>query len=159
PDPAALMFRLLGLHPGPDITTTAAASLAGAAPVEALRLLRELTRGHLLTESAAGRYALHDLLRAYAAEVAGAADPAESRQAAIGRMLDHYLHTAHAAALLVSPSRPPVTIAEARPEVTPEPLANHRQAMRWFEADRPVLLAATALAAAGGFEVHAWQLP
>ena len=65
---AARMFRLLGLHPGPEITAPAAASLAGVALREARRLLRELTRCHLLAEPSAGRYAFHDLLRAYAAE-------------------------------------------------------------------------------------------
>src|SRR5205814_3579695 len=106
----ALMFRLLGLHPGPDITATAAASLAGVPPAEARRLLHELTRAHLLTEPVAGRYALHDLLRVYAAELAHTSETAEARRAAIGRLLDHYLHTAHHAALLVSPSRPPVAL-------------------------------------------------
>jgi hypothetical protein len=32
--PAARLFRLLGLHPGPDLATPAAASLAGLAPTE-----------------------------------------------------------------------------------------------------------------------------
>ena len=65
---------------------------------EARRLLRELTRCHLLAEPAPGRYAFHDLLRAYAAEQAAALDSDDDRRAATGRMLDHYLHTAHAAA-------------------------------------------------------------
>jgi transcriptional regulator with XRE-family HTH domain/tetratricopeptide (TPR) repeat protein len=159
PGPAAQMFRLLGLHPGPDITATAAASLAGVALAEARQLLHELTRAHLLTEPVAGRYALHDLLGVYAAELAHASETAEARRAAIGRLLDHYLHTAHKAAMLVSPSRPPVPLAPCRPGVTAEPLVDHRQAARWFRADLPVLLAAAALAAAAGFDVHAWQLP
>ena len=66
----ARMFRLLGLHPGPDITAAAAASLAGIAPDRARVLLAELTRGHLLSEHRPGRYAFHDLLRAYATEQA-----------------------------------------------------------------------------------------
>ena len=66
----ARMFRLLGLHPGPDITVSAAASLAGIAPDQARALLVELTRGHLLSEHRPGRYAFHDLLRAYATEQA-----------------------------------------------------------------------------------------
>ena len=36
---------------------------------QARRLLAELARAHLLTEHAPGRYAFHDLLRAYAAEL------------------------------------------------------------------------------------------
>ncbi len=114
--PGARMFRLLGLHPGPDITAAAAASLGGSVPPVARRLLRELTGGHLLAEQVPGRYALHDLLRLYATEEAGRG---EANREAIGRMLDHYLHTAYAAAMLLSPSRQPLRPAPARPGVTP----------------------------------------
>src|SRR5262249_42828773 len=69
---AARLFRLLGLHPGPDISASAAASLAGIAPDQATTLLAELARAHMLTEQLPGRYAFHDLLRAYAAEQAHA---------------------------------------------------------------------------------------
>ncbi len=90
---AARMFRLLGLHPGPDINLLAAASLAGL-PVRATRrALAELTAASLLSEHVPGRYALHDLLRAYAAEQARQIETADERRAAIRRALDHYLHT------------------------------------------------------------------
>jgi DNA-binding SARP family transcriptional activator len=69
-DESARMFRLLGLHLGPDISVPAAASLAAIADAEARRLLAELARAHLIVEHVPGRYALHDLLRAYAAEQA-----------------------------------------------------------------------------------------
>src|SRR5262249_36506921 len=62
---AARMFGLLGTHPGPDISVPAAASLAGLAETGARRLLRELARAHLIAEHVPGRYAFHDLLRAY----------------------------------------------------------------------------------------------
>ena len=96
--PAARMFRLLGLHPGPDITTAAAASLAAIPPGQARALLTELTRAHLLAEHAPGRYTFHDLLRAYASELASAQDGPADRDAAVHRLLDHYLHTASNAA-------------------------------------------------------------
>jgi DNA-binding SARP family transcriptional activator len=155
----ARMFRLLGLHPGPDITAPAAASLAGLDPPEARRLLRELTRGCLLTEHSPGRYALHDLLRAYATEQAHAKDTEQARHEAIGRMLDHYLHTAQAAALLMQPHRGSPTLDPARPGVTPEHLTNHQHALAWFEAEHQILISAVSLAAETGLNVHAWQLP
>ena len=99
----ARMFRLLGLHPGPDMTVAAAASLAGIAPDRARALLAELTRGHLLSEHRPGRYAFHDLLRAYATEQAQDCDDDDGRRAAVGRLLDHWLHTACAAAALLDP--------------------------------------------------------
>jgi DNA-binding SARP family transcriptional activator/DNA-binding XRE family transcriptional regulator len=157
--PARRMFRLIGVHSGPDITAPAAASLAGIPVPAARRTLRELTAAHLLTEHFPGRYAFHDLLRAYATDQAHATDSGDDLQVAIGRALDHYLHTAHAAALLLAPSREPIALAPARPGVLPENLASDQQALVWFEAEHQVLLAATALAAATGCNACAWQLP
>ena len=136
--PAARMFQLLGLHPGPDTTAAAAASLAGLDPGHARRLLRELTHAHLLTEHSPGRYTSHDLLRAYAAEQADANHDQHARNAAIGRVLDHYLHTAHTAALLLNPSREPICLGPAPDGVTPEQLTSHQQALAWFEAEHHV---------------------
>jgi hypothetical protein len=72
---SARMFRLLGIHPGPDITACAAASLAGISSDQARRALAELTATHLLSGQPHGRFAFDDLLRAYAAEQATARDP------------------------------------------------------------------------------------
>jgi DNA-binding SARP family transcriptional activator/tetratricopeptide (TPR) repeat protein/DNA-binding XRE family transcriptional regulator len=156
---AARMFRLLGLHPGPDISTAAAASLAGIPIARGHQALRELTAASLLAEQGAGRYAFHDLLRAYAAEQARATDDDQARHEAVGRVLDHYLHTGHAAALLISPGRDPITLPALRPRVTPEHLAGHLQAMGWLQAEYQVLLVAITLADSAGFDVHAWQIP
>lgn len=154
---AAEMFRLLAVHPGPDISSLAAASLAGLAPSRAAPLLAELTGGHLLTEPASGRYAFHDLVRAFAAEQAGGlGEPA--RRAALARVLDHYLHTAHTASLLLNPGREPLALAPLLAGVTQDPLADYRQALAWFEAERHALLSAVTRAADTGFDVYAWQL-
>jgi tetratricopeptide (TPR) repeat protein len=155
---AARLFRLLGLHPGPDVTAPAAASLAAAPPARVRRLLAELTRAHLLTEPTSGRYTFHDLLRAYAVEQTDAHDSAEQRHAATHRILDHYLHTAHAGALLQTPQRESITLAEPLPGVIPEHLNSHDAAQTWFTAEHAVLLAAVERAAAAGFDTHAWQL-
>ena len=156
---AARMFRLLGLHPGPEISVPAAASLAGIGEPEARQTLGELARDCLIAEHAPGRYASHDLLRAYATSQARATDTQPERQAAVGRVLDHYLHTACAAALLLYPSRDQIALAPPRPGVSPETLASYAQAMAWFEAEQQVVLAAIALAAESGSDVHAWQIP
>jgi tetratricopeptide (TPR) repeat protein len=159
PAPAARMFGLLGLHPGPDITTPAAASLAAVSPSQARLALSQLAEAHLITEHAPGRFSLHDLLRAYAAEQASRSDPDTAAGEAISRILDHYLHTAHAAALLLNPSREPLTLHPPRPGVTPEPLADHVQALAWFEAEHHVMTSAMTLAAQHGFDAYGWQLP
>ncbi|MFG3554752.1 ATP-binding protein [Micromonospora sp. NPDC047557] len=155
---AARLFRLFGCHSGPDIGVAAAASLAGLPREQVPRLLAELAHAHLVSEHAPGRFGAHDLLRAYAAEQADRLEPAEARRAAIRRGLDHYLHTAHAAALLLQPGRDPVTLAAAPPGVAPEEITDHAQALDWFTIEYPVLLAAVAHAKRAGFDGHAWQL-
>jgi len=156
---AARLFRLLGLHPGPDITAPAAASLAGIAEPEARALLRELTKASLIAEHLPSRYAFHDLLRAYAAEQALTHDSEPERASAVGRILDHYMHTARHGSLLLHPSREPVPLAQPAPGAAPERLADYQQALAWFEAEHNVLLAAVTLAAESRFDIHAWQIP
>ncbi len=156
--PAARMFRLSGVHPGPDLTEAAAASLA-AVPLRGARgTLSELAGAHLVAQHAPGRFAPHDLLRAYAAEQAEASEDDTQRQAAVRRVLDHYLHTAYAADQLLDPQREPITRTEAADGVTAERIASYEQALAWFQAERPVLRAAAALAARSGAGRHAWQL-
>jgi tetratricopeptide (TPR) repeat protein/transcriptional regulator with XRE-family HTH domain len=155
---AARLFRLLGLHPGPDIATPAAASLAGI-PVEQVRpLLAELAGAHLATEHAPGRYTFHDLLRLYASELANSIDTGAERHGAVHRVLDHYLRAAHNAAVLLNPQRDPIGPVPPRPLVTSEEPADHEQALAWFATECCVLLAAVDRAAAAGFDSHAGRL-
>lgn len=152
---AARLFRLVaGLHPGPDSTVTAAASLAGV-PVPQVRApLAELTRANLLTEHAPGRYSCHDLLRAYASELCQARDP--DRDAARRRIVDHYVHTAYAAQRLLGGDMEgdveTVASAAPGPGVCVTDLAGRDATMAWFAAERPALLAALELAADLGLD-------
>jgi tetratricopeptide (TPR) repeat protein len=141
------------------ISASAAASLAGTAIPEARRLLGELARACLTAEHVPGRYAFHDLLRAYAAAEARASDSEPEREAGVGRALDHYLHTADHGSTLLNPTREPVALAPPGPGTAAERPANYQQAMAWFGAEHQVLLAAVTLAAESGFGSHAWQLP
>jgi tetratricopeptide (TPR) repeat protein len=156
---AARMFRLVGLHPGPDISAAAAASLAGLPAAQAGEALGELTRAHLLQEHPAGRFTCHDLLRAYAAELAALDESAAQRHAAVHRVLDHYLHTAHAADRLLHPSRVPLAIPPPEAGTLLEVPGDQDQALAWFDAEHKVLMAAITQAAGSGFSRHAWQLP
>ncbi|MER6961324.1 BTAD domain-containing putative transcriptional regulator [Streptomyces sp. NPDC000618] len=158
---AARLFRLLGLHPGPDFTVPTAAALAGEPVAGARVLLAELADAHLLAERSPGRYACHDLLRAYATELVHATESAGERRAAVRRLLDHCLHTAHAAALLFDAPTSvitPVAPAEpALPSVRPQPLADESAALAWLTSERPVLLGALRLAVDHGLDAHVWQ--
>jgi len=158
-EPAARMFRLFGLHPYPEISLPAAASLTGLPIDAAVTPLGELTSAHLLTEHVPGRFGFHDLLHAYAAEQARQADSEAARRTAVRRVLDHYLHSANAADRQLYPHRDPIALSPPLPGTAPERLADLDQALAWFRAEHQVLLAAIALAASSGFEAHAWQLP
>ena len=155
---AARMFRLLALHPGPDIGAPAAASLAGIGPSEAARLLRGLTRAALLTEHAPGRFAFHDLLRAYATELVRTTESSSDRRTAGHRILDHYLHTAHAAAALSQFKRDPLALKPPRAGALPEQLGDEESALAWFRAEEQILRAVIAQAVIDEFDTHAWQL-
>jgi tetratricopeptide (TPR) repeat protein len=102
---------------------------------------------------------MHDLIRAYAAELAAAHDSDADRQTAIGRMLDHYLTTAATAAQLLDATRLPTQTPPPAAGVQPEELTTSAQALGWFDREYAVLLRLVDLAAAAGFDVHAWQLP
>ncbi|MBO3748731.1 tetratricopeptide repeat protein [Streptosporangiaceae bacterium NEAU-GS5] len=153
--PAARLFRLLGLHPGPEICMASAASLAAIPVSEARPLLAELTRASLINEPSPGRYAFHDLLRAYASELAAGDD---DQGEALGRMADHYVHGGHGAALLLNPARTPIDLDRSRPGTVHQPLHASKEALDWFGAEHQVLVAMVDLAVARGLDRRAWQL-
>jgi tetratricopeptide (TPR) repeat protein len=142
--PAGRLFRLLGKHPGPDIGTAAAASLAGVPDREVHRLLQDLADAHLLAEHRPGRFVCHDLLRAYAAELAEELDSTEDQRAATHRMLDHYLCTADRAAHLVDPYRTALEPPESPVGASPQEVADLPRALAWFAAEHRVLVAVVA---------------
>ncbi len=158
-EPARRMFRLLGIHPGPDITAAAAASLAGVSLAQACRTLGWLTETGLLTEHAPGRFRFHDLLRAYAVDRARAEDGQSQQRAAIHRVLDHYLHSAYSAARVLQKHPAAITLDPLQPGVAPERVDDYEQSMAWFEAEHQVLVALVDLAVRTGFDTHGWQLP
>jgi tetratricopeptide (TPR) repeat protein len=156
-EPSARLFRLVaGLHPGPEATIAAAASLAGVPIAQVAAPLAELTRANLLTRTAPDRYTCHDLLRAYAAELCAAIDA--DRDAARRRIVDHYVHTALAAAPHLLGHTDTITPAEPSPGVWVTDFAGPTQAMTWAEADRPALLAVLNLAADLGLDRQAGHL-
>jgi tetratricopeptide (TPR) repeat protein len=156
---AARLFRLLGLHPGADFSAHSVASLVGLAPTRARSLLTELTRAHLIMEIRPDRFTVHDLLVAYAAELAETTEPKDEIQAATHRLLDHYLHSAYNADRMLNPHRDdPITLQPARSGVNPENPSDHQEGLAWFTAEYRVLVAAIRQAVSKDFYAHAWQL-
>ncbi len=154
----ARLFRLLGLHPGPDIGTAAVASLAGLTAQRARAAMARLVRASLVAEPEPGRYTWHDLLRGYARQLVYAHDDEPLRQAALHRMTDHYLHTAHAAAMLFEPLRDPIRLETAAPASTVEHLADRGAALDWLRREHTVLLRVVQQAASAGFDRETGRL-
>ena len=144
--PAQRLFRLLGLVPGPDFTPSTAAALTDAPVAQAVELLGQLARAHLVEEHAPGRYTFHDLLRLYAAERASTEDPWTERDAGRRRLFGHYQQAVGEAADLLY-------TALLRLSPTPGPPSHFRtplEASGWLDAERSNLLAAIAHTAERG---------
>jgi tetratricopeptide (TPR) repeat protein len=153
-DDTARAFRLLGMHPGPDLDSYAAAALTGARVEDARRLLDRLARAHLIQLAAPGRYGMHDLLRAYAGQLAADEATGEERRAALTGLFDHYLHTAAAATDTLYPHEGRRKGTIPRSDTAFDPAA----ARRWLDAERVTLASVARFAAGHGWPGHATGL-
>jgi tetratricopeptide (TPR) repeat protein len=152
PGPAAAAFRRLGAHPGAHWNLTAAAVLLGTDLRQARGLLDVLVDRHLLERRDDGRYEFHDLLRAYAAAVAGD-DDAVSRGAAVRGLFDHYVSQAVVAADLLAPRDP-----HRRPVLGAAGEADVADPSGWLASELPTLLTIAEQAARTGAATHARDL-
>jgi tetratricopeptide (TPR) repeat protein len=157
-DDAAMLFRLLGLHRGPDIATPAAASLVGISLARVRPLLEELTRANLINEHAPDRFTFHDLLRAFASERCRAEETAEQRDTAVGRLASWYLATVDAADRFLAPLRRHARIDRVDSNSMPLSFRNYEAALAWCEAEREDLVATVQVAAETGHHEEAWKL-
>jgi DNA-binding SARP family transcriptional activator/Tfp pilus assembly protein PilF len=155
---AAHAFRLLGIHPGPDVDAYAAAALTGASLKHATQLLDQLRRAHLIQAAGQGRYTMHDLLRDYGRELAAADDAGHEQREALTRLLEYYVHYAAVAMDALYPAekgqRPQSPPATADMTWLTEPNA----ARAWLAAELPCLVAVVAHAAAHSWPEHALRL-
>jgi tetratricopeptide (TPR) repeat protein/transcriptional regulator with XRE-family HTH domain len=158
-EPARRLFRLLGLHDGPDIALAPCAALAGLGEEECASQLAGLLDAHLVDAAQDGRYRLHDLLRLFAYECLAESEPAESRDEAALRIAAWYLGSACAARTALDQNLPPLAPVPADLPVPAMTFATEADALAWCDAER-ANLTATALSATerGLFEIG-WKLP
>ncbi|NUT53355.1 MAG: tetratricopeptide repeat protein [Saccharothrix sp.] len=152
-----MVFVLVGIAPGPDIDLPAAASLTGLTQAEARKALRVLEDHSLLDRHPHGRYAMHDLVRAYAT-TADDHLPEPEREAALARVAEFYLHTAHAADHLLNPYRPPIRLDPPAPGTPTHPLPDRATALAWMDAHHLHLLAVQQNAATRRHHQVVWQI-
>ncbi|MEO3821614.1 tetratricopeptide repeat protein [Plantactinospora sp. B24E8] len=137
PTDVARTFRLLGTHPGPEFEAYAVTALTGVDAPTARAHLELLGRSHLVQRRGPDRYGMHDLLRAYARDLAARDREAEPPR----RLLDLYLHTAATAIDVLYPAerhRRPTVPAPAGPLPALPDLA---AAVAWLDAERANLVA------------------
>jgi tetratricopeptide (TPR) repeat protein/DNA-binding SARP family transcriptional activator len=158
PADAARAFRLAGLHPGSDLDVYAAAALTNTTVDGARRSLDVLARAHLVHLTGPGRYGTHDLLRAYACDLANSQDSEADRRTALTRLFDYYLAAAASARDARSPAE-----RRQRPRISPAgsptpPVADPAAALAWLDAERPNLVAVCTHTAAHGWPGHTIRL-
>jgi len=154
---AARLFRLSSLHPGLVVSREAMASLAAISVPAATAGLDELERVHLMTQPEPSCYVSHELVRAYAAEIAGSVPPGEM-DAARRRMLDYYRQTAYKAMRPLRENRSPVTMKEPLPGVTVTMFAGPEDSFAWFARVYPVLRALLDQTVELPLPEYTWQL-
>jgi tetratricopeptide (TPR) repeat protein len=111
-----------------------------------------------VTEPVPGRFAFHDLTRAYAAELSAANDDRPSRAAAMQRVLDHYARTARNAGLALNPTRDAISMPTLPAGAVAEPIVDDAEALAWFTAEHQGLLRALSAASAEGWDLQAWRI-
>jgi tetratricopeptide (TPR) repeat protein/transcriptional regulator with XRE-family HTH domain len=158
PADAQRLFRLVGLAPGPDVPVAAAAAMSGLDEPTVARLLHRLSAAHLLESVGPGRYACHDLLREYAAARAERDDGPAETEAAVTRLLDWYLHSTAAAALLLYAQIVRLPVPDPPPGLAAPGFTDPAGASEWLAAERPNLIMAARHAAASGRHRTAWLL-
>ncbi|WP_232836692.1 ATP-binding protein [Lentzea terrae] len=156
-DEQRTVFGLLGIVPGPDTTLPAVVALTALSPARARRVLVALEEASLLERRPNGRYAMHDLVRAYAATTARDL-PGDERRTALRRVVDFYRHTAHTADQLLNPHRHPQQFDPPEPSSRPHPLPDIPTALAWLDSEHPCLLAAQHTATIHQWHQAVWHL-
>lgn len=148
------LFRLLGLVDGRDIGHHAVASLAGRRLGEVRVLLRRLETANLIEQYLPGRFRMHDLTRLYAAELA------EVDEAALYRLIRHYLHTMARVDELLAPRRNRTgrRLGDPVTGCLPAPLTDREAARRWLWWERANLPSIQRLGIDRGRVEEGWLL-
>ncbi len=157
PEPAARLFRLLGLHPGSEFGLPAAAALAGISTLHARQQLDVLVGAHLLEQPAPGRYEFHDLLRAYAVDQVRHSNPPRLAPSHRNEFSAGNLHTADAAQTRIAPLTGTADRADpGRPR--PARFRQLRNRTRWYQVGKGEPRRGDPAAAETNSHATAWRL-
>ncbi|MET0236891.1 MAG: tetratricopeptide repeat protein [Kibdelosporangium sp.] len=146
----ARLLRLLGLHPTPRFSSQAAAAITGYSREDTNHALDALIGAHLVHQDRADRYSMHDILHAFARDLA-------DERTAVIRMADWYLRSLANARMLLIKDDHPVPELPSEAGTTPLTFAAESKALQWCMAERPTLVAMTHHAARHGLDDHVWR--
>ena len=152
------VFALLGIAPGLNISLPAATCLTALQEGATRSVLRELENASLIQQHTPGQYRMHDLIRDYASDTARQQLAGDVQDAALRRVLDYYIHTAHSSDRLLDPYRPPIRLDPPTPGVRLRSLPDVPAVMAWFDAEHATLLAAQQTAVGRAWHYRVWQL-
>ncbi|GHJ43355.1 SARP family transcriptional regulator [Catellatospora sp. TT07R-123] len=151
---AAQLFGRLGRHPGPTFAASLAAALAEAPRGRERSALDELAAAHLIVEVEPDRYRFHDLIKAYAFEVAEQQEAARAE----ARVVEWYLAVGDAANRVFSPARDRAGAVSAQPPIEVPFPADHAAALAFLDGEHASMSAVVGLAARRGADRDAWRL-
>ncbi|MBD9725907.1 BTAD domain-containing putative transcriptional regulator [Streptomyces caniscabiei] len=147
-------FRTLALHPGGGVDVYAAGALLGTSPRHGEEVLELLLDVHLVEQPEIGRYAFHDLVSSFARGL-HSSDPASTDEAAVERLLSHYLTVTEAACRILFPGRRNIPTGISDSSFEHPPIKTAQQAQAWFAREQNTLLSAITLAVRHRYDRHA----
>src|SRR5690606_5074151 len=156
PGPARRLYVLCGLHPGRHLTLAAAAALAGTEEDQTRQALHMTTAMSLTRPTGPGVWVLHDVVRAHARARIEEEIPEGDREAALDRLIDHYLVTAAAADIALNPTR--LRYASVFDRADPDLFGDRAAALAWWDTEGDTVAALVRLAHATGRHTPAWEL-
>jgi tetratricopeptide (TPR) repeat protein len=152
PSDHARIFRLMALHPGPQISVAAVSALTSVPETAARRLVDGLRRAHLIQSAAPpGSYRFHDLLRLYARRRCDAEETSADQDTAKSRLLAYYRETILAADTHLNPHVPAGDRSSR--------FADRMDAVAWLEKELPNLVAIVKLAADAEQDAYVRDIP
>ncbi|GAB2533933.1 transcriptional regulator AfsR [Nocardia heshunensis] len=138
----ARAFRTLARADVPDFPVDGAAALLGVPVPQAELLCEALVDLSLLETPAPGRYRFHDLLRLFAARLAGSTegrDASEKESEIVVRLLDYYL--ASTKNLLGALDYSNTTLLLVPTKAAGHSFADGAEGQSWNDVERPVIIA------------------
>lgn len=160
PKETARVFRSLGLYPGATFGTNAIAALCGVSTVVVRDALDSLVGAHLVEQTGADLYRVHDLLRSFALDRARNEDSEEKRRIALENLAHWYLYSADAAARATdSHLRHHGLEGIPRPMAKVPAFSRHQEALRWFERESLNMFALVEATAEARLDALTWRFP